>query len=345
MSEQARKDSAKASVGQGSSSSKKQAAPPSRPAQRTDLGNTLFGATASQQAQASNPFASTTSNSSRTNPFSAATIPQITVESLPATFAQKAQISEKEKSAEPRELSTTSKSSPSQVPRVSWPDLSQQAKPYPRYFLDAEYEYISPTSNEAQNGESASKVQLMEYELDDEMADAGTGSRGSSKKKESSKAQGSDKNELKDSTHDKTFSHFASILDQNPDQVLRYEFGGQPLLYNSRDTVGRLLNTSKTSSATVSSSNKGPPRCQKCGASRSFECQLTPHAISELEDVDGADAAELLAEGMEWGTIIVYVCSKDCAGDFAGNEKEGEEVLYVEEWAGVQWEEQASKMS
>jgi pre-rRNA-processing protein TSR4 len=38
---------------------------------------------------------------------------------------------------------------------------------------------------------------------------------------------------------------------------------------------------------------------------------------------------------MEWGTIIVGVCERDC------QQKRVEHggVGYVEEWAGVQWEE------
>lgn len=75
------------------------------------------------------------------------------------------------------------------------------------------------------------------------------------------------------------------------------------------------------------------PRCQNCGADRVFEVQLTPHAITELE------AEEMSIDGMEWGTIIMAVCSKDCK---PSDVEEGE-VGYVEEWVGVQWEEVAPK--
>jgi pre-rRNA-processing protein TSR4 len=60
---------------------------------------------------------------------------------------------------------------------------------------------------------------------------------------------------------------------------------------------------------------------------------LTPHAITELE------AHEMSIDGMEWGTIILGVCSKDCK---PADVPEGE-VGYVEEWVGVQWEEVNSK--
>jgi len=71
------------------------------------------------------------------------------------------------------------------------------------------------------------------------------------------------------------------------------------------------------------------PRCENCGAGRLFEAQLTPHAITVLEE------DEMTIEGMDWGTILLGVCSKDCSprGTSPG------EVGYAEEWAGVQWEE------
>jgi pre-rRNA-processing protein TSR4 len=146
---------------------------------------------------------------------------------------------------------------------------------------------------------------------------------------------GSSQKEDKDvfeSTIDKTFQKFADRLAQNPEQVIRYEFRGQPLLYSKHDDVGKLLTSSgkETTKVTTTSVNGNRiPRCENCGAGRVFEVQLTPHAIMELErDEAGVD-------GMEWGTIIVGVCERDCQqkGTPAGC------VSYVEEWAGIQWEE------
>jgi pre-rRNA-processing protein TSR4 len=44
---------------------------------------------------------------------------------------------------------------------------------------------------------------------------------------------------------------------------------------------------------------------------------------------------EISIDGMEWGTIIVGVCERDCQQKGVQNG----EIGYVEEWAGVQWEE------
>lgn len=148
----------------------------------------------------------------------------------------------------------------------------------------------------------------------------------------SSSSQKEDK-DVYESHIDKTFQKFADRLAQNPEQVIRYEFKGQPLLYSKTDAIGKLLATSHTPIAKITT-EQGPsgsriPRCGNCGAGRVFEVQLTPHAITELE------AEDMSLEGMEWGTIVVGVCEKDCLprGTDPG------EVGYAEEWAGVQWEE------
>lgn len=163
--------------------------------------------------------------------------------------------------------------------------------------------------------------------------DAGEGSSG---------AAGADM-DVKDafeSSMDKAFQRFADRLSQNPEQILRYEFAGTPLLYSKSDAVGKLLAPHQESAAagnakvkTTTAAKSGMPKCNNCGAERLFELQLTPYAIVELE------AEELGLEGMEWGTIILGVCSKDC---LQRGQKEGE-VGYVEEWVGVQWEELSSK--
>ena len=139
-----------------------------------------------------------------------------------------------------------------------------------------------------------------------------------------------------ESTIDKTFQRFADRLAQNPLQILRYEFRGMPLLYSKTDAVGKLiaphLSPGESGNSKVSTAKRagsfavGIPACGNCGAGRVFELQLTPQAITELEVEDAG------MEGMEWGTVIIGVCGSDCGSD-AG------EVRYIEEWAGVQWEE------
>lgn len=62
-----------------------------------------------------------------------------------------------------------------------------------------------------------------------------------------------------------------------------------------------------------------------------------PHAIAELE-VEGEEDG---LEGMEWGTVVLEVCGRDCAERGVGG-RDGE-VGWVEEWVGVQWEEEDAR--
>jgi pre-rRNA-processing protein TSR4 len=279
---------------------------------QVDLGESLFGVKRSAGGNA-NPFSTSSNSSGSSNPFAATSSlaakpaqKPTEAESLPQTFAQKAQISTPPPA-------TTSNSTP--VPSTPWPEQSAFPEPYPSYHLDADKEWID--QEKPQPVPAQARVDLE--------ADGGSG--------------GMDAKEAFESSMDKAFQKFADRLAQNPEQVLRYEFAGQPLLYSNTDAVGKLLapeqgDANATVKTQASSSNKSfMPKCGNCGAARVFELQLTPHVITELE------AEEMSIDGMDWGTIILGVCSKDC------NEKgKGEgDVGYVEEWTGVQWEELAKQ--
>ncbi|KAF6219184.1 hypothetical protein HO133_005009 [Letharia lupina] len=279
------------------------------------LGNSLFKSTFSTSASSNqNPFSiSTTTSSQPTNPFAASPNshtspvsslapkpPQPPSTDLPTTFAQKARIS-----------------SPPPTPahKEPWPSPSSLPNPYPSYHLDAEYESLDP------DPPTPSKTAM------DTDAEGPGGN--------------DDEKDAFESTIDRTFQKFADRLAQNPQQVLRYEFGGAPLLYSKTDAVGRTLtpphppppSSSGTRIQTVSQPREGSriPRCPNCNASRVFELQLVPQAIAELE------LEEEGLEGMEWGTVMLGVCEKDCAERGVGVG----EVGWVEEWVGVQWEEDA----
>lgn len=143
----------------------------------------------------------------------------------------------------------------------------------------------------------------------------------------STSAEDDDVSELQ---FDKTFQRFADTLAQNPEQVLRYEFQGRPLLATSTDVVASYFTHSQSRGEPVLSI----PRCECCGAARVFELQLVPGAIRVLEEGDESIG---LDSGMEWSTIILGVCERDCVPE------EGM-VGFREEWAGVQWEEQVPPM-
>ncbi|THZ24922.1 hypothetical protein D6C89_04665 [Aureobasidium pullulans] len=297
-----------------------EAAAPAAP--KTNIGESLFGVKPPTSGSSPlNPFATGGASSRPANPFStapasspaapspAAPTPAATqpTPSLSETFASKARISSPEPNTTPA-IPTG--------PREPWPQQSSFPPPYPSYYLDADYETLD-----------AEKPEIPQQTRVDMDLDAGEGG---------SSGQDMDVKDAFESSMDKAFQRFADRMSQNPEQILRYEFAGQPLLYSKTDAVGRLLGAHQdgNNNAKVKTSGKtGMPRCNNCGAERLFELQLTPYAIVELE------AEELGLEGMEWGTVILGVCEKDCV---MRGQKEGE-VGYVEEWVGVQWEELTGK--
>jgi len=295
----------------------KSESPQSKPAPQ--LGNTLFGAKPSSNPPSRNPFCTYRSSSVSRNPFSTSSF------TTPSNPFATARLHPSELAAKPPQTASTSTDLPKTFasalslnndqpkfgppPPEPWPQESDLPPAYPLYYLaDADYEVLDKVD------EPPIPTQTMDL-------DEGSGS-GSQKE---------DK-DVYESTIDKTFQKFADRLAQNPEQVIRYEFKGQPLLYSKYDAVGKLLAPGREKEnvkvTTQSGNGNRIPRCRNCGAGRVFEVQLTPHAITELE------REETGFDGMEWGTVIVCVCERDC-------QQKGVDIGagYVEEWAGVQWEE------
>ncbi|KAL8766683.1 MAG: hypothetical protein Q9209_006613 [Squamulea sp. 1 TL-2023] len=224
---------------------------------------------------------------------------------LHETFAQRARIS------------SPPPSSPSPRLRSPWPSPTLLSQTYPSYHLDADYETLDAPS--AQNDPSLSNYNL-------------TSSSSGGKDPPATDEEDDPINWFSGPAKaDKTFLRFAARLAQNPEQVLRYEWCGQPLLYSKDDDVGKVFPSASSSTTTSfqKMSQNRIPGCTNCGSRRVFEFQLTPHAISELEREEEG------LEGMDWGTIVIGSCEQDCVekGVEAGK------VGWVEEWVGVSWEE------
>lgn len=278
-----------------------QAAPaPKQPPQ--DLGSVLFGGPSSPPSSQANPF-STSQASGTANPFSglppasslAAIPPQKPVndtEPPVESFAEKLRIS-------PGEANKTQAQEP-------WPERSAFPAPFKQYYLDADKEELEPENPKEPTSGSSQK----QYDIDD------------------SGSTSLDKDTF-ESSHDKTFQKFSDRIAQNPEQVLRYELMGQPLLYSGHDDVATRFAVPFGKAGAA----RGIPRCESCGSSRVFELQLVPGLIYELEKDEAMD----LEEGMEWGTIIVGTCANNCG--------EAGAVSFKEEWVGVQWEERVPKNS
>jgi pre-rRNA-processing protein TSR4 len=281
------------------------------PKPAVNLGETLFGINPfspnSGTVIPSNPF-STSSSLAPNNLFAAAGLRTLELAAKPPL-----------RPSEPTDLPKTFASALSlnndtpqfgpPPPPVPWPEDPEFPLAYARHYLvDANYEILD---------------KIEDPPIPTQTMDSDEGPGGSNQKEDK---------DVYESTIDKTFQKFADRLAQNPEQVIRYEFKGQPLLYSKHDDVGKLLAGSGKENAKVTTTSVNGsmiPRCGNCDSGRVFEVQLTPHAIMELE------REETSIDGMEWGTIIVGVCERDCQQKGVNNG----EVGYVEEWAGVQWEE------
>ncbi|XP_045158815.2 programmed cell death protein 2-like [Mercenaria mercenaria] len=91
----------------------------------------------------------------------------------------------------------------------------------------------------------------------------------------------------KESENDKQLRRFKKRISQEPEQVLRYDKGGEPLWIAS-DPKPEVI-----------------PDC-KCGAKRQFEFQVLPHLLSFMN-------VDKLGASIDWGTLCVYTCSENCS--------------------------------
>ncbi|TQS39255.1 hypothetical protein Golomagni_00224 [Golovinomyces magnicellulatus] len=288
-----------------------------------NLGEALFGANPfsntneiplSNKAKDLNPFNTSTLKFSE-NKFSAVTSEPSSVQGPAVSSSDKVSCTNLSKTfAESLNLNDHRISKPGPAPLLKpWPQDFNLPHALPLlYLVDSDYETLDKEENKT-------SVPFQIMDLND------------------GEKQGCSKEDkvVFESSIDHTFQKFADRMGQNPEQVIRYEFSGQPLLYSQNDTVGKLFSEGTKGNLKITS-NLGNtnfnriPRCENCGAARVFELQLTPQAITELErDENNID------DGMEWGTIIIGVCEKDCQQQGIS----GPDVGYLEEWVGVQWEE------
>ena len=306
------------------------------PAPKQDLGASLFGASsltgnisananpfssqAGDNTSNSNPFATPVPSNAAANPEKGNTKPK--GKDLSETFADKVRISAPDQLPSKPPSNFTPKDPPEKATNPTpWPPQSAFPPAYPHYYLDAEHEALSRPS---------SPTIPENVTIDNSNANDGT----------------ADLKDTFESELDKAFLRFSTRLEHNPEQILRYEFRGEPLLYSYGDDIGKRLhkhqhqpssgNTHVQTTGGDGRVSANIPRCEYCGTQRVFELQLVPHAISMLEDgreklgLDDKDDA-----GMEWGTILLGVCGGDCAPSEVGV------TGWREEWVGVQWEELA----
>lgn len=119
---------------------------------------------------------------------------------------------------------------------------------------------------------------------------------------------------------DRQYARYMAKLRASGRHVLRYQWGGQPLLPYGPPLAWQ------NASFERAAPGGGPPPCSACGSHREFEFQVTSAALAELGVADHAASSE--GEAGEdagqyaWSTVVVYACAAACA---AG----------VQEWAAI----------
>jgi len=96
--------------------------------------------------------------------------------------------------------------------------------------------------------------------------------------------------EAYESSKDKLWTRFQRRVSRAPSQIIRYDYGGEPL----RSAEGLEPN---------------PGVCGVCGTLRVFEMQVMPSVLADLVPAAGIATTEI-----EWTTLDVYVCpNSECA--------------------------------
>ncbi|KAJ6504843.1 programmed cell death protein 2 [Mycena vitilis] len=166
---------------------------------------------------------------------------------------------------------------------------------------------------------------------------------------------------------DQVFERFTKRVGFEGDQCVRYELEGTPLPYASDGVLqslfplppAPLLPVTKAAFTVVPPAKRtydpsSIPPCPVCKSKRVFECQLMPNLINVLRSAGAEDERKKLTDeerrklveqelkgdnsagsrGMEWGTCLIFSCSKDCSLDDSGKETR---ESWREETVLVQW--------
>ncbi|XP_052240066.1 programmed cell death protein 2-like [Dreissena polymorpha] len=147
---------------------------------------------------------------------------------------------------------------------------------FPEFEIVTETEIYTPKKDAGQTSEEEKMRQYKEFLESNKGSDLSTSFP--EKELQSMASQ--------ETVDDKQIRKFKERISAEPDQILRYDKGGEPL-WISQSTCPVSI-----------------PDCS-CGAPRQFEFQVLPHLLSHLQ-------VDKLGTSLDWGTLCVYTCSNSC---------------------------------
>ncbi|KAL0131936.1 hypothetical protein PUN28_000010 [Cardiocondyla obscurior] len=86
---------------------------------------------------------------------------------------------------------------------------------------------------------------------------------------------------------DEMFANFRTKIDDYPDQILRYDRGGNVLYISSHNQIVDV------------------PKCPECNSNRQFEFQIMPQLLNFLDLKD-------VVKSLDWGILAVFTCKQSC---------------------------------
>ena len=125
---------------------------------------------------------------------------------------------------------------------------------------------------------------------------------------------------------DKLFKKFHERVERDPRQCIRYQRYGDPLLFQTADSVSnRVLRRPVSKSHNIDNKNndKGIDKddefkCRYCGSEMVFEMQLMPALLSAMPHLTPTLSTSTFASKMgemrklDYGTILIYSCINNC---------------------------------
>ncbi|EAN77550.1 hypothetical protein, conserved [Trypanosoma brucei brucei TREU927] len=134
--------------------------------------------------------------------------------------------------------------------------------------------------------------------------------------------------DLKDKPADYEFDKFRRRVAREPSQVIRY-YERFPTESCGVTLVSAVAPPLFMRPSRVKEIIRIPP-CRDCGAALIHELQIMPTSVYYLRVRDYiASGSPSGDEGVDWGTVTVFVCSKDCSKDRSGSSLR-KEFVFVE---------------